>query len=68
VEKISPYAKFTYESTSAADIGRWVAGHPDPNQMANIISRSYNYVRKLPLKGISEHYFEDDLSLHDAIE
>jgi len=68
VEEVSGYYKFTDEFPSKADIEKWVAGHPDADQLAEIISRSFDYIRKLPLKGISEHYFEDELSLNDSTD
>jgi hypothetical protein len=68
VEEISGYYKFTDDFPSVADIEKWVAGHPDADQLTEIISRSYDYIRKLPLKGISERYFDDELSLKDATE
>jgi hypothetical protein len=57
------YCKYTDEFPSVAEIEKWVAGYPDAEQLAQIIARSYDYIRKLPLKGIPEHYFDKDLSL-----
>ncbi len=37
-------------------IERLLAGHPDAEQLIAIISRSYDYIQKLPLKGLSENY------------
>ena len=68
MKEISGYYKLTNEFPSVSDIEKWVAGHPDADQLEKIISRSYAYIRKLPLKGIPEHYFEDESSLNDAIE
>lgn len=63
MERIHGYYKYTNEFPSVADIEKWVAGQPDADQLAQIIARSYDYIRKLPLKDLREHYFENDLSL-----
>jgi hypothetical protein len=65
VEDTAGYYKYTDEFPSVTDIEKWVAGHPDADQLAQIISRSYDYIRKLPLKGLREHYFDGDMSLPD---
>jgi len=57
------YYKFTDDFPSVAEIEKWVAGHPNAEQLAQIIARSYDYIQKLPLKGVTERYFDDDLSL-----
>jgi hypothetical protein len=63
VEENSGYYKYTDHFPSVTEIEKWVAGHPNAEQLAQIIARSYDYIRKLPLKGIEEHYFDEDLSL-----
>lgn len=63
MEENSGYCKYTEDFPSVTEIEKWVAGHPDAEQLAQIIARSYDYIRKLPLKGIPEHYFDEDLSL-----
>lgn len=63
MEEEAGYYKFTDTIPSVTEIEKWVAGHPDAEQLAQIIARSYDYIRKLPLTGISEHYFDEDLSL-----
>jgi len=65
VEDTAGYYKYTDEFPSATDIEKWVAGHPDADQLAQIISRSYDYIRQLPLTGLHEHYFDGDMSLPD---
>ena len=65
MEESTGYYKYTEELPSVTEIERWVAGHPDAEQLAQIISRSYDYIRRLPLRGLSEHYFDNDLSLGD---
>jgi len=62
VEETAGYHSYMREFPSVTEIEKWVAGQPDAEQLAQIISRSYDYVRKLPLRGLSEHYFDDDLS------
>ena len=65
MEDTAGYYKYTDEFPSVTDIEKWVAGHPDADQLAQIISRSYDYIRQLPLTGIHEHYFDSDMSLPD---
>lgn len=63
MEGTSGYCKFAYEFPSVAEIEKWVAGYPNAEQLAEIIARLYDYICKLPLKGVHEHYFGEDLSL-----
>jgi len=63
VENPPRYYKFTDEFPSVTEIEKWVAGYPNAEQLAQIISRSYDYIRKLPLSGLREHYFDEDLSI-----
>lgn len=66
---MTDYQKYTDEIPSTRDIQRWVAGYPDEDQLIEIISRSYDYIRNLPLSGITEDYCRDDsCSLEDAAE
>ena len=62
MEDTAGYPAYMREFPSVTEIEKWVAGQPDAEQLAQIISRSYDYVRKLPLRGLTEHYFYDDLS------
>ncbi|MFZ1897360.1 hypothetical protein [Methanoregula sp.] len=62
----SGYYKYTGEFPSVTEIEKWVAGQPDADQLAEIIARSYDYIQKLPLKGVHEHYFDNDLSLGEG--
>ena len=48
--------KFSEEFPTLREIQRWVAGYPDKEQLIAILSRSYDYIRKLPLNEISEKY------------
>ncbi|MFZ0004835.1 MAG: hypothetical protein WCC86_01300 [Methanoregula sp.] len=60
----SGYYPYTAEFPSVAEIEKWVAGHPNATQLAEIIARSYDYVRQLPFKGMEEHYLDNsDFSL-----
>lgn len=63
MEENPGYCKYTDDFPSVTEIELWVAGHPNAEELAQIIARSYDYIRKLPLKGIREHYFDQDLSL-----
>ena len=63
MDENSGYCKYTDDFPSVTEIEKWVAGHPNAEQLAQIIARSYDYIRKLPLKGVPEHYFDEDLLL-----
>lgn len=64
---MTDYQKYTDEIPSLEDIQRWVAGYPNEEQLIEIISRSYDYIHNLPLKGIVEEYCKDDeCSLEEA--
>ncbi|MFA5237707.1 MAG: hypothetical protein WC362_07640 [Methanoregula sp.] len=63
MEDTDGYYKFTDDFPSVTDIEKWVAGHPNAEELAQIISRSYDYIHKLPLKGLREHYFDNDMTL-----
>ena len=66
---MTDYQKYTDEIPSIQDIQRWVAGYPNEEQLIEIISRSYDYIRNLPLSGIHEVYCQDDeCSLEDAAD
>jgi hypothetical protein len=66
VEDPSGYYKFTDDFPSVTEIEKWVAGHPNAEQLAQIIARSYDYIRRLPLKGVHENYFDQELSLDEV--
>ncbi|HUH79201.1 MAG TPA: hypothetical protein VLY83_04820 [Methanoregula sp.] len=57
---MTDYQKYTDEIPSNQEIQRWVAGYPNEELLIEIISRSYDYIRNLPLKGIHEDYCKDD--------
>jgi hypothetical protein len=40
---------------------------PDARQLLAILSRSYDYIKKLPLKGINENYSKDHPDLFEPV-
>lgn len=58
VQSVTKYYKFTDDFPSINEIQRLVAGYPDEEKLIEIIARSYDYIQKLPLKGITEDYDE----------
>ena len=68
MEDQAGYYKYTDEYPSVTEIEKWVAGRPNAAQLAEIIARSFDYIRQLPLKGVHEHYFDDDLSFGEGSE
>ncbi|RPI35687.1 MAG: hypothetical protein EHM53_08170 [Methanoregulaceae archaeon] len=62
---MSDYYKYTDDIPDAAVIERLVAGQPDVDQLIAIISRSYDYIRNLPLKGVHEDYSKDNPDLFE---
>ena len=66
MEDTAGYYKYTDEFPCVTDIEKWVAGHPNAEQLAQIISRSYDYIRTLPLNGVCEHYFDNDMSFGEG--
>lgn len=66
MEDQSGYRKYTDEFPSVSEIERWVAGYPDADQLISIISRSYDYIQKLPLKDLPENYTEEEISYSDS--
>ena len=53
---MTDYYKYSDEIPDVKLIERLLAGHPDAEQLIAIISRSYDYIQKLPLKGLNENY------------
>jgi hypothetical protein len=53
---VTEYYKYSDDIPETREIERLVAGHPDAEQLIAIISRSYDYIRNLPLKDIKEDY------------
>ena len=62
---MSDYYKYTDDIPDAEVIERLVAGQPDVDQLIAIISRSYDYIRNLPLKGIHEDYSKENPELFE---
>jgi hypothetical protein len=48
--------KYADEIPDKKLIERLLAGRPDAEQLRAILSRSYAYIRNLPLKGLIENY------------
>ena len=64
---MTDYYKYSDEIPDMQLIERLLAGHPDAGQLRTIISRSYDYIKKLPLKGISENYSKVNSDLFEVI-
>ena len=64
---MTDYYKYSDEIPDMQLIERLLAGHPDADQLIAIISRSYDYIQKLPLKGLSENYTQENPDLFDAV-
>jgi hypothetical protein len=48
-------------------IERLRARRPDAKLLLAIISRSYDYIKKLPLKGLNENYSKDNPDLFEPV-
>jgi hypothetical protein len=57
---VTQYHKYSDELPTIEEIRQWVSGYPDEDQLIAIISRSYDYIRRLPLEGIVEDYCRND--------
>jgi hypothetical protein len=64
---VTDYYKYSDEIPDRELIERLLAGHPDAGQLIEIISRSYDYIQKLPLKGLSENYSKENPDLFEFI-
>jgi hypothetical protein len=62
---VTDYYKYSDEIPDMNLIERLLAGHPDAEQLLAIISRSYDYIQKLPLKGLSENYTKENPDLFE---
>jgi hypothetical protein len=62
---VTDYYKYSDEIPDMQLIERLLAGHPDAEQLLAIISRSYDYIQKLPLKGLSENYTKENPDLFE---
>jgi len=57
---VTDYQKYSDELPTIEEIRQWVSGYPDEEQLIAIISRSYDYIQRLPLKGLVEEYCRND--------
>lgn len=64
---MTDYYKFSDEIPDKQTIECLLAGYPDADQLIEIISRSYDYIQKLPLKGLSENYSKENPDLFDPV-
>jgi hypothetical protein len=64
---VTDYYKYSDEIPDRELIERLLAGHPDAEQLIAIISRSYDYIQKLPLKGLSENYSQENPDLFEVV-
>lgn len=64
---MTDYYKYSDEIPDMQLIERLLAGHPDADQLIAIISRSYDYIQKLPLKGLSENYSKENPDLFEVV-
>lgn len=64
---MTDYYKYSDEIPDMQLIERLIAGQPDAEQLLAIISRSYDYIQKLPLRGLSENYSRENPDLFDTV-
>jgi hypothetical protein len=64
---VTDYYKYSDEIPDMQLVERLLAGHPDAEQLLAIISRSYDYIQKLPLKGLSENYSKENPDLFEVV-
>jgi len=64
---VTDYYKYSCEIPDTKLIERLLAGYPDAGQLMAIISRSYDYIQRLPLKGLRENYLRGNPELFDPI-
>ncbi|MDD1681207.1 MAG: hypothetical protein LUQ35_06330 [Methanoregula sp.] len=64
---MTDYYKYSDEIPDRRLIERLLAGYPDAGQLIAIITRSYDYIQKLPLKGLSENYYRENPELFDLV-
>jgi hypothetical protein len=58
---------FPAENSDLKLIERLRSRRPDARQLLAIISRSYDYIKKLPLKGLNENYSKDHPDLFETV-
>lgn len=59
--------KYFDDIPDVREIERLIAGHPDAEQLIEIIWRSYDYIQKLPLRGLSENYLKENPDLFNSV-
>jgi hypothetical protein len=58
---------FPDENSDMKLIERLRSRRPDARQLLAILSLSYDYIKQLPLKGISENYSKDHPDLFEPV-
>jgi hypothetical protein len=53
---VTDYNQYAAETPDMKLVQRILTGHPDHGQLIAFLSRSYEYIRKLPLRGLRENY------------
>ena len=64
---MTDYYKVSDDIPDMKLIERLRAGRPDAEQLLAIIARSYEYIKKLPLKGLIENYSKENPDLFRAV-
>ena len=64
---MTDYDQFPDENSDMRLIERLRSRRPDARQLLTIISRSYDYIKKLPLKGLNENYSKDHPDLFEPV-
>lgn len=64
---MTDYYKYSDEIPDREMIERLVGDHPDADQIIAIIARSYDYIQKLPLRGLSENYSKENPDLFEIV-
>jgi hypothetical protein len=64
---VTDYHSYSDEIPDMSLRERLLAGHPDAGQIIAIVSRSYDDIRKLPLKGRLGHSLKENPDLCEVI-
>ncbi len=62
---MTEYYRYSDEIPDMRLVERLLGDHPDAEQLLAIISRSYDYIQQLPLRGLSENYAKENADLFD---
>jgi hypothetical protein len=65
---VTGYYSYTDDIPDIDEIRRWVAGEPDEELLIEIISRSYDFIKRLPLSRLHEDYSAEGLAFADLAE